>query len=230
MSMKHQNFKWRLLVRPAKHGCMYPARCQCLNALSNGFVCGIGACAAQETEGQTNGVAGATEGYGPSPSRPAVGVYGKRYEPGEVFKDCDECPEMVVIPSSSFRMGDLSGGGDNDEKPVYDVRFDYSFAVGKYEVTQEEWCADMGSNPTGFLGDRNPVEKGAPAPSILPVRPELHFRAWAGAVLVIAADEFLSGRLATLGAVFFDDLGRMEFTQSALSNNTSNGTIVCCYA
>lgn len=166
----------------------------------------------------------------PSPSRPAVGVYGKRYEPGEVFKDCDECPEMVVIPTSSFRMGDLSGGGDNDEKPVYDVRFDYSFAVGKYEVTQEEWRADMGSNPTGFLGDRNPVEKGAPAPSILPVRPELHFRAWAGAALVIAADEFLSGRLATLGAVFFDDLGRMEFTQSALSNNTSNGTIVCCYA
>ena len=88
----------------------------------------------------------------------------------------------------------------------------------------------MGSNPTGFLGDRNPVEKGAPAPSILPVRPELYFRAWAGAALVIAADEFLSGRLATLGAVFFDDLGRMEFTQSALSNNTSNGTIVCCYA
>ena len=49
---------------------------------------------------------------------------------GSVFKDCDTCPEMVVIPAGSFKMGDLSGEGDSDEKPVHEVEIGYSFAVG----------------------------------------------------------------------------------------------------
>jgi formylglycine-generating enzyme required for sulfatase activity len=61
--------------------------------------------------------------------------------PGETFKDCAECPVMVVIPSGSFLMGDLSGGGNRDEKPVHRVTIGYSFAVGKYEVTFAEWDA-----------------------------------------------------------------------------------------
>jgi formylglycine-generating enzyme required for sulfatase activity len=43
---------------------------------------------------------------------------------------------MAVIPSAHFRMGDLQGGGHDGEKPVHDVRIDYSFAVDKVEVTQ----------------------------------------------------------------------------------------------
>jgi formylglycine-generating enzyme required for sulfatase activity len=66
---------------------------------------------------------------------------------------------MVVIPSGSFSMGDLSGAGDQDETPVHEVRIGYNFAVGKYEVTQDEWVAVMGSNPSYFKGGRNPVEK-----------------------------------------------------------------------
>ena len=73
-------------------------------------------------------------------------------KPGDTFKDCDTCPEMVVIPPGSFKMGDLSGDGTNDEKPVHNVRIGYSFAVGKYEVTQDEWVAVMGSNPSRFKG------------------------------------------------------------------------------
>ena len=83
----------------------------------------------------------------------------KGLQPGDTFKDCNECPEMVVIPPGSFRMGDLSGDGEADEKPVHKVRIAYSFAVGKYEVTQDEWQAVMGSNPSYFKGRRNPVEK-----------------------------------------------------------------------
>ena len=94
----------------------------------------------------------------PSPAEPAVGVYPKAYKPGDTFRDCGDCPEMVVIPPGRFRMGDLSGDGDDDEKPVHDVRIDYSFAVGKYEVTQDEWVSVMGSNPSAFKGGRNPVE------------------------------------------------------------------------
>ncbi|MFP6705304.1 MAG: SUMF1/EgtB/PvdO family nonheme iron enzyme [Alphaproteobacteria bacterium] len=52
------------------------------------------------------------------------------------IKDCDDCPEMAVIPSAHFRMGDLQGGGHDGEKPVHDVRIDYSFPVDKVEVTQ----------------------------------------------------------------------------------------------
>ena len=66
--------------------------------------------------------------------------------PGFIFRDCEQCPEMVVVPAGRFRMGDLSGDGDSDEKPVHEVTIDYPFAVGKYEVTFAEWdaCVEAG--------------------------------------------------------------------------------------
>jgi formylglycine-generating enzyme required for sulfatase activity len=76
-------------------------------------------------------------------------------KPGAVFKDCETCPEMVVIPAGSFKMG---GKGGSDEKPVHEVKIGYSFAVGKYEITQAEWKAVMGNNPSEFKGARKPVE------------------------------------------------------------------------
>ena len=91
---------------------------------------------------------------------PAVGVYPKRYKPGDTFRDCTYCPEMVVIPPGSFRMGDLSGIGKANERPAHDVRIGYSFAVGRYEVTQEEWKDVMGTaNPSRIRGHRYPVEQ-----------------------------------------------------------------------
>ncbi len=87
---------------------------------------------------------------------------GKTLRNGDIFKDCADCPEMVVIPAGSFRMGDLNGGGADDEKPVHHVHrvtIPRPFAVGMYEVTQAEWRAVMGSNPSHFKGDRNPVEQ-----------------------------------------------------------------------
>ena len=42
--------------------------------------------------------------------------------------------EMVSIPSGTFRMGDLSGEGDDDERPVHTVTVP-AFRMGKYEVT-----------------------------------------------------------------------------------------------
>ena len=57
-------------------------------------------------------------------------------------------------------MGDLSGAGDKDEKPVHEVKIGYSFAVGKYEVTQVEWYAVMRSlNPSKYMGSYRPVEE-----------------------------------------------------------------------
>ena len=79
---------------------------------------------------------------------------------GLVFRDCQEayCPEMVVIPGGSFKMG--SDDGDADEKPPHSVSV-RQFAMGKYEVTQGQWRAVMGNNPSEFrnCGDNCPVEQ-----------------------------------------------------------------------
>ena len=92
----------------------------------------------------------------PRPVKPVVGVYPGR-RPGDSFKDCADCPEMVVVPSGAFRMGDLQGGGDSDEKPVHDVRIGYSFAVGKFEVTFAEWDACVSA---GGCGGYRPADQG----------------------------------------------------------------------
>jgi Sulfatase-modifying factor enzyme 1/TIR domain len=55
------------------------------------------------------------------------------------LKNGQEGPEMVVIPAGSFQMGDLQGGGDKDELPVHTVKFQKPFAIGRYEVTFEEY-------------------------------------------------------------------------------------------
>jgi len=63
------------------------------------------------------------------------------FRPGETFRDTlsggGQGPEMVVIPSGSFRMGSPSSeaGRDDDEGPQRTVRINYQLAVGKYEVT-----------------------------------------------------------------------------------------------
>jgi formylglycine-generating enzyme required for sulfatase activity len=45
------------------------------------------------------------------------------------------------------------------EKPQHAVRINSSFYLGKYLVTQEQWQAVMGSNPSHFKGPKNPVEQ-----------------------------------------------------------------------
>ena len=59
--------------------------------------------------------------------------------PGDVFRDCPTCPELVVIPAGRFRMGCVSGRDcEDDERPVHEVEV-ASFALGVYEVTFEEY-------------------------------------------------------------------------------------------
>ena len=56
--------------------------------------------------------------------------------------------EFVRVPPGEFWMGSLSSEGYDDEHPVTRVRITEEFWLGKYEVTQEEWEAVMGSNPS----------------------------------------------------------------------------------
>lgn len=62
---------------------------------------------------------------------------------GEVFRDCEVCPEMVVVPPGSFMMGSPAteqGRGDS-EGPQHQVTIGYPLAVGRYEVMFLEWDA-----------------------------------------------------------------------------------------
>lgn len=64
-------------------------------------------------------------------------------EPGTRFKDCPDCPEMVVIPPGHFVMG--STDADN-EQPVHPVAINYSFAIGVFEITIGEFLY-LGTGP-----------------------------------------------------------------------------------
>jgi len=72
--------------------------------------------------------------------------------PGVHFRDCAECPEMVVVPAGSFRMGNLAGPLPDDpdrppwmqvddEFPARRVTFDRPFALGRTPVTVAQFNA-----------------------------------------------------------------------------------------
>ena len=79
-----------------------------------------------------------------------------------VFKDCAQCPEMVVIPAGSFVMGADPDAVDTflpvpNELPQRRVTLK-PFAIGKFEITQAQWFDVMGDRPSEFVGDDLPVE------------------------------------------------------------------------
>ena len=79
---------------------------------------------------------------------------------GKQFRDCADCPQMVVIPAGSFTMGSPSHERlrDRDEGPQHRVTIPRPFAVGKYEVTFAQWgaCVSAGGcrRIRNYLGDR----------------------------------------------------------------------------
>jgi formylglycine-generating enzyme required for sulfatase activity len=67
--------------------------------------------------------------------------------------------KLVLIPAGEFEMGSNVAEGSNYERPVHRVRISEPFYMGKYEVTQAQWEAVMGTNPSYFKGNPNrPVE------------------------------------------------------------------------
>jgi formylglycine-generating enzyme required for sulfatase activity/uncharacterized caspase-like protein len=59
---------------------------------------------------------------------------------GAVFRDCADCPELVMIPAGHFLMGSPDGQGESREHPQHRVDL-AAFALGKYDVTFDEWDA-----------------------------------------------------------------------------------------
>ena len=91
----------------------------------------------------------------------AEAEYQSQKKAGATLKDPTTGMEFVKIPGGTFKMGcdSWQSNCDSDEKPVHTVRVD-NFEIGKYEVTQGQWKAVMGSNPSHFssCGNDCPVE------------------------------------------------------------------------
>ena len=75
--------------------------------------------------------------------------------------------EMMLIPPGTFQMGCIMGSNQDGchfyERPVHQVTLTNAFYLGRYEVTQAQWVAKMGSNPSYFQGQSDsasrPVEE-----------------------------------------------------------------------
>lgn len=76
---------------------------------------------------------------------------------------------LVRIPAGTYQMGSTeepgspwntcAWGGNFCDKPVHTVTIAYDFYFGKYEVTQEQWQAVMGNNPSSHNCPQCPVEQ-----------------------------------------------------------------------
>jgi formylglycine-generating enzyme required for sulfatase activity/outer membrane protein assembly factor BamB len=64
--------------------------------------------------------------------------------------------DLVLIHPGAFMMGDARGS--KHEQPVHKVTIIRPFYLGKYLVTQEQWQAVMGNNPSLYRGPRYPVD------------------------------------------------------------------------
>ncbi len=97
----------------------------------------------------------------PAPAAPSAAVskidFGDAPEPGKSYH-ASEGINMVWIAPGSFQMGDSTGDGGDDEKPVHEVRLATGYWLGESDVTQAQWQAVMGNNPSNFKGGSLPVE------------------------------------------------------------------------
>ena len=66
-------------------------------------------------------------------------------KPLDVFRDCRECPEMVALAAGTFVMG--ADGKLKRERPAHAVTIERPFAIGRHEVTFDEWqvCLEAGA-------------------------------------------------------------------------------------
>ena len=134
-------------------------------------VCGALIYPQTEAAAQLSQTPGSTEPPSVPPTSSGVGLLSPEREraikPKDVFKECDKCPEMVVVPTGSFTMGSPASeqGRDIDESPLHSVTIAKPFAVGRFAVTFDEWdacVADGGCNgyrpqDLGWGRNRRPV-------------------------------------------------------------------------
>jgi formylglycine-generating enzyme required for sulfatase activity len=62
---------------------------------------------------------------------------------GRLFRDCSDCPQMVVVPAGAFTIGSPPDepGRRGDEGPQKDIHIAQPFAISRYEVTRRQYEA-----------------------------------------------------------------------------------------
>jgi formylglycine-generating enzyme required for sulfatase activity len=90
---------------------------------------------------------------------PLTAAQERGLKPKDSFKECDKCPEMVVVPAGSFTMGSPNSrkGCDDGEGPQHQVTFARTFAVGRFAVSFDEWDACVAD---GGCGGYRPADQG----------------------------------------------------------------------
>ena len=78
---------------------------------------------------------------------------------GEVFKECDDCPPMVVVPAGKTMLGSPPGepGRKTDENAPHEVDIARPFAVARHATTFDEWDACVAD---GGCNNRRPGDYG----------------------------------------------------------------------
>ena len=121
--------------------------------------------------------------------------------------------EMVLVPPGSYQMGctpSAQFGCSNDESPVRTVTLTNAIYVSRFEVTQSQWQARMGTNPSFFQGSSYPDAANRPVEQV----------SW----------ELAQGFLAATGMRLLTE-AEWEYacragTTTAFSNNSSDGNTV----
>jgi formylglycine-generating enzyme required for sulfatase activity len=77
-------------------------------------------------------------------------------KPKDTFQECEQCPEMVVVPAGSFLLGSPANEPEREreEGPQHRVMVAKALAVGKFSVTFDDWDACLGDG--GCNGYRPP--------------------------------------------------------------------------
>lgn len=84
------------------------------------------------------------------------GIAKEKAEKNREKKSSVKIEGLVFVKGGCFEMGDIWGDGGEDERPVHTVCVD-DYYIGKHEVTQKEWVAIMGENPSYEECDNCPV-------------------------------------------------------------------------
>lgn len=84
------------------------------------------------------------EDHSPSPSSEPIAIaLAPIPEVGEIFRDCDNCPDLVMLEQGAFTMGSLQveRGDDHRIEAYAEIVFQCPFALSQYEITNGDWQA-----------------------------------------------------------------------------------------